>query len=114
MEEKFCFEDISKFDNNKINELIISLFKNEKILKNKILSNLKIFIEEVKEKIRNVEHLNIILVRSSGVWKSTLINVILELETQTITGFGEPQIQNIEFHSLNTIPFLRLADSKGI
>ena len=112
-EEKFCIEDISKFDNKKINDLIVNLFKNEKILKN-ILFNLNIFIEKIKDKIRNVEHLNIILVGPSGVGKSTLINSILELETQTITGFGQPQTQNIEFHSSPTIPFLRLADSKGI
>ena len=112
-EDTFCLEEISKFDDKKINDLIISLFKNEKILKN-ILFNLNIFIEKIKDKIRNVEHLNIVLVGPSGVGKSTLINSILELETQTVTGFGQPQTQNIEFHSSPKIPFLRLADSKGI
>ena len=112
-EEKFCLEEISKFDVQKINELIVNLFKNEKILKN-ILFNLNMFIEKVKDKIRNVGHLNTILVGPSGVGKSTLINSILELETQTLTGFGQPQTQNIEFHSSPKIPFLRLADSKGI
>ena len=113
IEENFCLDEITKFDGNKINDLIVNLFKNEKILKN-ILFNLNVFIDKVKDKIRNVEHLNIILVGPSGVGKSTLINAILELQNQTVTGFGQPQTQNIEFHSSENIPFLRLADSKGI
>ena len=71
-------------------------------------------MEEIKNKMQDIEHLNIILVGPSGVGKSTLINPILELKTETTIGFGAPQTQNIEFHTLEIIPFLRLADSKGI
>ena len=113
IEDKFCLDEISKFDRNKIKDLIMHLFKNEKILKN-VLFNLNVFIDNVKNKISNVEHLNIILVGPCGVGKSTLINAVLELETKAVTGFGKPQTQNIEFHSSKKIPFLRLADSKGI
>ena len=112
-EDNFCKEDISKFDANKINKLIIDLVKEEKIV-DYTLHQLNLIMEEIKDKIKDVEHLNIILVGPSGVGKSTLINAILELKTQTLTGFGNPQTQNIEFHTSDKIPFLRLADSKGI
>ena len=52
------------------------------------------------------------MVGPSGVGKSTLINAMLELNTQT--GFGSPQTQGIEFYSSDKIPFLRLVDSRGI
>ena len=35
-------------------------------------------------------------------------------KNEIITGFGKPQTQEIKFHSSDIIPFLRLADSKGI
>lgn len=113
IEDTFCKEEISKFDTKKIRTLIQSLYKNEKILK-QILPNLNLFLEKVKNKMKSVEHLNIILVGPSGVGKSTLINTILELPVQTQTGFGNPQTQEIKFHESETIPFLRLVDSKGI
>ena len=112
-EDNFCKEDISKFDINKINKLIIDMVKEEKIV-DYTFHQLNLVMEEIKDKIKDVEHLNIILVGPSGVGKSTLINAILELETQAVTGFGNPQTQNIEFHTSEKIPFLRLADSKGI
>ena len=109
--DKFCLEDISKFDINKIKILLQNLLKFENsgtYIKKQLFS----ILEGIKPK--NVEHLNIVLVGPSGVGKSTLINAILELETKTETGFGGPKTQKIEFFSSNKIPFLRLADSKGI
>lgn len=110
-EDKFCIEEISNFDEQKIETLIIELFTLEKI-GGYITNQLKIIMDNVKDKLKNIEHLNIILVGPSGVGKSTLINVILELKTET--RFGKPQTQNIEFFESENIPFLRLIDSKGI
>lgn len=112
-EDNFCKEEISKFDIEKIRTLIKALYKNENIL-SQILSNLNLFIDKVKNKVNTVDHLNIILVGPCGVGKSTLINTILELNVQTKTGFGQPQTQEIKEFESETIPFLRLIDSKGI
>ena len=85
--------------------------KNEKIPKF-IVNYLIQQINLKKEMIKNVEHLNIILVGPSGVGKSTLINSILGLNIKT--GFGRPQTKEIEFYYSKNIPFLRLVDSRGI
>lgn len=113
IEDKFCLEEISKFDKAKIKTLIRNLVKIEKI-GSYLSKQLKIIMDTVKYKMKRVEHLNIILVGPSGVGKSTLINVILELQKKTETGFGKPQTQSIEFFTSDNLPFLRLADSKGI
>ena len=109
--DKFCLEDISKFDMAKIKILLKELLKFEKV-NTFIMKQLYSIIEGIKPK--NVEHLNIILVGPSGVGKSTLINAILELEKKTETGFGKPKTQKIDFFTSDKISFLRLADSKGI
>ena len=113
VEKTFCMEEIQKFDTKKIRELIIEIFKSNKIV-NFIYNNLKIYSDKNKNNIKSTEHLNIILVGPCGVGKSTLINAILELEEQTYTRFGMPITMDIEFHVSNKITFLRLADSRGI
>ena len=112
-ESKFCLDDITKFESQKIGNLIKNIFKGDMVLK-QIITNLNFFVDKIKNKVRNVDHLNIILVGPSGVGKSTLIKSILESKNEIITGFGKPQTQEIEVHSSDIIPFLRLADSKGI
>ena len=84
-----------------------------------MLSLLKIYSKEYSNNNQNkgIDHLNIVLVGPTGVGKSTLINSILELpedkeaKTQSVDPYtmGEP-----EFYESNNIPFLRLADSRGI
>ena len=66
--------------------------------------------------MKNIEHLNIVLVGPSGVGKSTLINAILEpnSENEAKTGFGLPQTTDIKYYSSEKISFIRLADSQGI
>ena len=110
-EKNFCMEEISKFDKQKINIFLKKFLKNEKIPKF-IVNYLIQLINLNKEIIKNVEHINIILVGPSGVGKSTLINSILGLNIKT--GFGRPQTQEIEFNYSDNIPFLRLVDSRGI
>ncbi len=117
-EEEFCREEISKFDLRKIVELIKKLNISENLNK-KVLSLLTIYSKEYSNKNQNkgISHLNIVLVGPTGVGKSTLINSILELpknkeaKTQTTDPctMGEPT-----FYESNKIPFLRLADSRGI
>ena len=112
-ENKFCLEEISKFDKEKINILIFDLFKAEKIypFTIKILKN---FINNSKKEIKSVEHLNIVVVGPSGVGKSTLINSVLNSENLTPEGFGKPVSQETNFFTSEKVPFFRLADSKGI
>ena len=113
MESTFCMKEIQKFDLENIKNLIIQLFKSNKIARFTD-ENLKIYIDKNHNNIKNTEHLNIILVGPSGVGKSTLINAILELEEKTKSGFGKPETMEIGFYESKKLTFLRLADSRGI
>ena len=112
-EKTFCLREISKFDKEKISLLIRDLFKSEKIISftNKILKNL---INDSKKEVKQVEHLNIVVVGPSGVGKSTLINAVLDSDNLTPEGFGKPVSQDTNFFTSEKVPFFRLADSKGI
>ena len=109
--KNFCSEEISKFDKSEINSFIKNFLKTEKVAKF-ILEFLIQLVSLNKEIIKNIEHLNIVLVGPSGVGKSTLINAILDLDIKT--GFGSPQTRDSEFFNSEKIPFLRLADSRGV
>ena len=110
-EKEFCLEDISKYREENIPSFIVDIFKNEEIISD-IIGNLKIFVEDFKKKILNIQHLNIILVGPSGVGKSTLINAILK--TNAKVNFGRPETTENIYYESEEIPFLRLADSRGI
>lgn len=113
MESTFCMKEIEKFHLENIKNLIIQLFKSNKIPRFTD-ENLKIYIDKNHNNIKNTEHLNIILVGPAGVGKSTLINAILELEEKTKSGFGKPETMEIGFYESKKLTFLRLADSRGI
>ena len=111
-DNNFCMEDILKlFNKDKIRLLINNSFKREKIL-DSIIFYLKVILQSTKNKIKNITHLNILLVGSTGVGKTTLINALLKLDLKA--DFGKPQTQKIEPFQSDEIPFLRLFDSKGI
>ena len=109
--DKFCMEEISKYDKSEIRKFINNFMKTEKVA-NFILDFLTQLIHLNKNMIKNIEHLNIILVGPSGVGKSTLINSLLDINIKT--GFGSPQTKFSEYYASFKIPFLRLADSRGI
>ena len=110
-ENNFGIGDISKYWEKTISSFIKNLFESEQII-SIILYHLKLFVNEFKKKILNIEHLNIILVGPTGVGKSTLINAILNVDAHTC--FGKTGTKDINYYESNKIPFLRLADSRGI
>lgn len=110
-EKDFCKEEISKFDQEKITTFIKKFLKIEKIPKF-IVNYLIQLISINKDVVKNIKHLNIILVGPSGVGKSTLIKSILDVDIKT--GFGATQTQKIEYFESDKIPFIRLIDSRGI
>ena len=109
--DTFCIDKIFSFTNEKMELFILKLFRSEK-LTSTIIYHLNIFIENIKHKIKNIEHLNIILVGPCGSGKSTLINSLLNVNAEV--AFGKPVTKKFEFYSSEKIPFLRLTDSRGI
>ena len=110
-EKEFCMKEISKFDKKFMKNLIMNILRSEKVVQ----FELEHLIERInldEDSIKDIEHLNIILVGPTGVGKTTLINELLGLNLKT--GFGLPQTIKIEYYSSDKIPFLRLADSRGI
>ena len=125
-ENKICKEEIKAYVKKSIEEdpndkeskkkkilniLINDLIQTENMLKSASF-HLDGFIKDCGQEIKNIEHLNIILVGPSGAGKTTLINALLKLRLQA--GFGKPQTEKIEYHTSNEFPILRLADSRGI
>jgi len=102
--DDFWKKVISKFDINKIDKLIGSIFKEGKMV-DSTFKQLNLILGEIKEKFKNVEHLNILLVGPSGVGKTTLINAILELKNQIKTGFGMPVTYGIQFYTSEKVLF---------
>ena len=110
-EKDFCINEISEFWDKNILDMIENLFESEDLF-TPIIYQLKSCIKQYRLRLKNIEHLNIILVGPCGVGKTTLINEMLNVNGKT--NFGRPETKKIEFYSSENIPFLRLVDSRGI
>ena len=89
------YKNTNEFKNIKIedekNDVLIKEITKEENYKEKSSKTLEKKILSKSEKLKLIEHLNIILVGSSGVGKSTLINAFLELDKENSleTGIGK-------------------------
>ena len=107
----FCKEEISRFDAEEISLFVKNFLSTEKV--GAFILDFLIQLVTINKKIvKNIEHLNIVLVGPSGVGKTTLINAVLNINLKT--GFGCPQTIKSEYFTSEKIPFLRLADTRGI
>ena len=110
IEKTFCMKDIQEFDKNNISKLLKDILKSNEI-KTFAGEKLKKYIQENKNIIKSIEHLNILLVGTAGVGITTLKNAVLELEERSHILL--PTSREIFFYESKKILFLRLADSRG-
>ena len=106
--EPFYIEEISN---------LINLITEEEKYEEKLFNEVKKIVSENTEKNKLVKHLNIILAGPTGAGKSTLINKILNFigEKAIKTGIGVPcTMGEPKYYESETVPLLRLADSRGI
>ena len=115
--EEYIKENLADYDIRKLEEVIKKVFKEEKFSD---LINLRVkeFIDQMKFE-SHTSYFNILVIGSTGVGKSTLINEVLKLEENSEnsakTGMGEP-ITLGEPHPYisDKVKGLRLWDSQGI
>ena len=115
--EEYIKENLADYDIRKLEEVIKKVFKEEKFSD---LINLRVkeFIDQMKFE-SHTSYFNILVIGSTGVGKSTLINEVLKLdensENSAKTGMGEP-ITLGEPHPYisDKVKGLRLWDSQGI
>ncbi len=115
--EEYIKENLADYDIRKLEVVINKVFKEEKFSD---LINLRVkeFIDQMKFE-SHTSYFNILVIGSTGVGKSTLINEVLKLdensENSAKTGMGEP-ITLGEPHPYisDKVKGLRLWDSQGI
>jgi len=108
------------FENNELRHLedmikkLIILENAKEIFKKKIKNQID-YINE-NELSFKINYLTVMLLGKSGVGKSTLINSFLKLSkgNKAKTGTGNFQTINIQPYQSNSLPFLRLIDTRGI
>ena len=96
---------------------LINLIIDEEKYEEKLLNEVEKIVSENAEKNKLVKHLNILLAGPTGVGKSTLINKTLNLigENEIKTEIGIPcTMGEPKYYESETVPLLRLADSRGI
>ena len=115
--EEYIKENLADYDIRKLEEVIKKVFKEEKFSD---LINLRVkeFIDQMKFE-SHTSYFNILVIGSTGVGKSTLINEVLKLdensENSAKTGMGEPiTIGEPHPYISDKVKGLRLWDSQGI
>ena len=110
-------ENLADFDPRKLEKAIKEVFKEEKMYG---LTEIKVkeFIDQMKFET-HTSYFNILVIGSTGVGKSTLINSVLKLEENSEnyakTGCGEPvTLGEPKFYISEKVKGLKLWDSQGI
>jgi len=115
--EEYIKENLADYDIRKLEEVIKKVFKEEKFSD---LINLRVkeFIDQMKFE-SHTSYFNILVIGSTGVGKSTLINEVLKLdensENSAKTGMGEPiTLGEPKPYISDKVKGLKLWDSQGI
>ena len=110
-------ENLADFDPRKLEKAIKEVFKEEKMYG---LTEIKVkeFIDQMKFET-HTSYFNILVIGSTGVGKSTLINSVLKLEENSEnyakTGYGPPiTLGEPKFYISEKVKGLKLWDSQGI
>ena len=96
---------------------LINLITEKEKYEENLFNEVKKIVLDNAKKNKLVKHLNIILAGPTGSGKSTLINKILNLigEKAIKTAIGAPcTMGEPKYYESETVPLLRLADSRGI
>ena len=115
--EEYIKENLADYDTRKLEEVIQKVFHEEK-LSNLINVRVKEFIEQMKFE-SHTSYFNILVLGSTGVGKSTLINGVLKLDENSDncakTGMGEPvTLGEPHPYVSEKVKGLKLWDSQGI
>ena len=107
-------ENNIEYDFNEFVSQVINIEGANEIYMNKIYEE----ISEISKnkKLFEINYFTVMLLGKSGVGKSTLINSLLQLteEQMAKTGVGNFQTIDIKEYQSDSVPFLRLVDTRGI
>ena len=111
---KNYFEKVEFHYLNDMVKELLSLENGKEIYKQRIKYQID-DINEIEDSFK-INYLTVMLLGKSGVGKSTLINSFLKLsqKEKAKTGTGNFQTIDIKSYQSNSLPFLRLVDTRGI